>query len=145
MSSTHCFYILEVAKMKIGHIISKLRYDKGYSQIEMAEKLGVTKGAVGMWETDKRKPDYDILIKIADLFDVTTDYLLSHSVSTEYTEEPIIENTYETDEITLRMVNTFKMLDEDYKDILIGEAKKLLKQQQLEEKRETSPPTAKAT
>lgn len=115
--------------MKIGHIISKLRYDKGYSQIEMAEKLGVTKGAVGMWETDKRKPDYDALIKIADLFDVTTDYLLSHSV-----KEPLKDNIFKTDEITLRMMHTFEMLDEDYKDILIGEAKKLLKQQRLEEK-----------
>lgn len=94
--------------MKIGHVISKLRYDKGYSQIEMAEKLGVTKGAVGMWETDKRKPDYDALIKIADLFNVTTDYLLSHSV-----REPVKDNAHEKDEITLRMINTFEMLDEE--------------------------------
>ncbi len=115
--------------MKIGHVISKLRYEKGYSQIEMAEKLGVTKGAVGMWETDKRKPDYDALIKIADLFNVTTDYLLSHSVSESFKD--IIR---EKDDTTLRMINTFEMLDEDYKDILIGEAKKLLKQQRLEEK-----------
>lgn len=125
--------------MKLGHIISKLRYEKGYSQIEMAEKLGVTKGAVGMWETDKRKPDYDVLIRIADLFNVTTDYLLSHSVRIS------VENdNYDKDDITLRMIDTFKMLDEDNKDILLGEAKKLLKQQRLEEKR-TTVPVAKAT
>lgn len=125
--------------MKLGHIISKLRYEKGYSQIEMAEKLGVTKGAVGMWETDKRKPDYDVLIRIADLFNVTTDYLLSHSVRIS------VENdNYDKDDITLRMIDTFKMLDEDNKDILLGEAKKLLKQQRLEEKRPTVP-VAKAT
>jgi len=124
--------------MKIGHVISKLRYEKGYSQIEMAEKLGVTKGAIGMWETDKRKPDYDALIKIADLFNVTTDYLLSHSV-----REPFKDNIREKDEIMFRMINTFEMLDEDYKDILIGEAKKLLKQQRLEEKNGVSLKQAK--
>ena len=48
--------------MKMGHIISKLRYESGYSQVELAEKIGITKGAVGMYETDKRKPDYDTLI-----------------------------------------------------------------------------------
>jgi len=115
--------------MRIGYIISKLRYEKGYSQKEMAEKLGVTKGAIGMWETDRRKPDCDTLVKIADLFNVTTDYLLSRSV-----REAFNDNMIETDEITRRMLNTFNMLDEDYKDILVGEAKKLLKQQQLEEK-----------
>ena len=66
--------------MKMGHIISKLRYESGYSQVELAEKIGITKGAVGMYETDKRKPDYDTLIKLADLFNVSTDYLLSHTV-----------------------------------------------------------------
>lgn len=125
--------------MKLGHIISKLRYEKGYSQIEMAEKLGVTKGAVGMWETDKRKPDYDVLVRIADLFSVTTDYLLSHSVRIT-----VENNDDDKDDITIRMINTFKMLDEDNKDILLGEAKKLLKQQRIEEKR-TTVPIAKAT
>ena len=32
--------------MKMGHIISKLRYESGYSQVELAEKIGITKGAV---------------------------------------------------------------------------------------------------
>ena len=34
--------------MKMGHIISKLRYESGYSQVELAEKIGITKGAVGI-------------------------------------------------------------------------------------------------
>ena len=124
--------------MKIGHVISKLRYDEGYSQVELAEKLGVTKGAIGMWETDKRKPDYDTLIKIADIFNVTTDYLLSRTVSPRHKEN--VENHNST---TTRILAAFEMLDEDNKDILIGEAKKLLKQQRLEEKSGT-PPLRKA-
>ena len=46
----------------MGHILSKLRYEKGFSQIELAKKIGVTKGAIGMYETDKRKPDSQIIV-----------------------------------------------------------------------------------
>lgn len=116
--------------MKMGHIISKLRYEKGYSQQELADKLGISKGAVGMWETDKRKPDYEVLIKIADLFNVTTDFLLSHKTRNE-----TIKNVQNIDPLTNKMLTSFEMLDEDNKDILLGEAKKMLKQQRLEEKR----------
>lgn len=124
--------------MKVGHIISKLRYEKGYSQIELAEKIGVTKGAIGMYETDKRKPNYDILIKLADLFGVTTDYLLSHNTI-------IHSNTMiEIDPIANKLLTTFSSLDEDNKDILLGKAKELLKQQHLDEKRNAILSTANA-
>lgn len=124
--------------MKIGHIISKLRYEKGYSQIELAEKIGVTKGAIGMYETDKRKPNYDILVQLADLFNVTTDYLLSHNNFNH-------SNTMiEIDPVTHKLLSTFSSLDEDNKDILLGKAKELLKQQRLDEKRNTILSTANA-
>lgn len=127
--------------MKMGHILSKLRYEHGYSQIELAEKIGVSKGAIGMYETDKRKPDYDTLLKFADLFNVTTDYLLSHIVSTPPVD---VNESNNPDPLFNKLFSTFTLLDEDNKDILIGKAKELLKQQQSEEKRRIIP-TAKAT
>ena len=57
--------------MKIGHILSKLRYEKGYSQIELAEKIGVTKGAIGMYETGKRTPSLKTAKVIANYFEVS--------------------------------------------------------------------------
>lgn len=127
--------------MKMGHILSKLRYEKGFSQIELAEKIGVTKGAIGMYETDKRKPDYDTLLKFADIFNVSTDFLLSHSVSDNLQNE---NPSSLSDPLFNKLFSTFALLDEDNKDILIGKAKELLKQQRLEEKRRIIP-TAKAT
>lgn len=117
--------------MKIGHIISKLRYENGLNQQDLATRLGVSKGAVGMWETDRRKPDYDMLVEISELFHVSTDYLLSHNVDSNNT---ICDMRSADDSATSKLVATFHSLNEDYQDILIGEAKKLLRRQISEEK-----------
>ena len=56
-----------------------LRKKHGYTQVSLAETLGVSKGTVAMWETGKRTPDFETLIKLSDLFDVCTDYILGKS------------------------------------------------------------------
>lgn len=60
-----------------------LRSTKDLTQRDLANKLGITSGAVGMYESGKRFPDNAILNKIADYFHVSTDYLLGR------TEEPL--------------------------------------------------------
>ncbi len=66
--------------MGIGKMISKIRIEKGLNQRELASLLGVSNGAVGMWETGKRQPDLDTIKKIAEFFKVPTDYLLGIGV-----------------------------------------------------------------
>lgn len=61
----------------IGKRISYLRKEKGITQEEMAEKLGVTPQAVSKWENDISYPDITLLPKIAELLGVTVDELLS--------------------------------------------------------------------
>ena len=56
-----------------------LRKKCGYTQVSLAETLGVSKGTVAMWETGKRTPDFETLIRLSDLFDVRTDYILGKS------------------------------------------------------------------
>ena len=46
-------------------------------QAQLAEKLGVSASAVGMYEQGRREPGAQLLIKLAQTFDVTTDYLLT--------------------------------------------------------------------
>ena len=46
------------------------------NQIEFGKKLGVTKQCVSNWENNNIQPSVDMLVKIADIFSVTTDYLL---------------------------------------------------------------------
>ena len=59
--------------------LKSLRKKWGYTQVSLAETLGVSKGTVAMWETGKRTPDFETLIRLSDLFDVRTDYILGKS------------------------------------------------------------------
>ena len=56
--------------------IKELRKAKRVSQVEMASALGLTKQCVSNWENDNIQPSVEMLVKIADYFGVTTDYLL---------------------------------------------------------------------
>lgn len=56
--------------------IKEQRESYGMSQTELAGKLGVSKQSVSNWENDNIQPSIEMLIKIAKLFSVTTDYLL---------------------------------------------------------------------
>lgn len=71
--------------MEIGKIISQLRNDKGLNQRELAIHLGVSNGAIGMWETGKRQPDLETIKKIASFFNVSVDYLLGNTSDSETT------------------------------------------------------------
>ena len=59
--------------------IKELRISQGYSQVEFARHLGVTKQCVSNWENDNVVPSIEMLVKIADQFNVSTDYILSRS------------------------------------------------------------------
>ncbi|WP_294466014.1 helix-turn-helix transcriptional regulator [uncultured Anaerofustis sp.] len=53
-----------------------LRNTNGLSQEDLAEKLNVTRQSVSKWEVGETMPDTDKLIKISEIFNVSTDYLL---------------------------------------------------------------------
>ncbi len=59
-----------------GERIKTLRLSLGLNQIEFGEKLNVTKQSVSNWENGNIQPSIDMLIKIATVFSVKTDYLL---------------------------------------------------------------------
>lgn len=57
-----------------------IRTQQKVSQQKLADKIGVSRSTVAMWETGGSQPDNEMLKKIADFFNVTTDYLLGRSV-----------------------------------------------------------------
>jgi transcriptional regulator with XRE-family HTH domain len=67
----------------LGKKISDLRREKGIKQEEMAERLGVSPQAVSKWENDISCPDIMLLPKIAQMFNVTIDSLLSNEQKRE--------------------------------------------------------------
>lgn len=65
--------------MEFKDIIRQLRKERKLKQSDLAEILDVDRTAVGKWESGKSKPTVDMLILIANYFDVSTDYLLGLS------------------------------------------------------------------
>ena len=63
----------------IGLKIKELRTERHMTQIEFAERLGVTKSAISSYENGSRLPSYDILLKMARIFKVSTDTLLGNA------------------------------------------------------------------
>ncbi len=63
----------------VGKIIRKLRQEKGITQNELSNYLGLTPKMVSFYELGERFPPYDIINKLADYFDISTDYLLGRS------------------------------------------------------------------
>lgn len=61
----------------LGARIAALRHDAGWSQAELAQRLRVSTSAVGMYEQGRREPSIETVIALAELFEVSTDYLLT--------------------------------------------------------------------
>ena len=61
---------------EIGERIKQLRMQRGISQVQLAQHLGISKSVVSSYENAVHFPPYDILLKMAWLFGVSTDYIL---------------------------------------------------------------------
>lgn len=68
-----------------------LRKKKDFSQQYMANLIGITRQGYAKYEDGKSEPDQETLIKLANLFEVTTDYLLGHSDQPHLTEDEAFE------------------------------------------------------
>lgn len=64
--------------MQYGDKIRELRRKANLTQSQLAKKIGVSTGAVGLWEVNKREPDSTTLLKLSKEFNVSIDYLLNN-------------------------------------------------------------------
>lgn len=62
--------------MDFGKKLKELRLQAGLTQQQLATQIGVTKSVVSFYELQERSPSPDVLIKLASVFHVTTDFLL---------------------------------------------------------------------
>ena len=60
-------------------ILKKLRTEHGFNQQKLSELLCVSRSTIAMWETGKAEPNREILLKLADIFNVSIDYLLGRT------------------------------------------------------------------
>ncbi|WP_028545777.1 helix-turn-helix domain-containing protein [Paenibacillus taiwanensis] len=66
--------------MSTGNRIAELREAKGWTQEDLAAKLGITRAALSHYEKNRRKPDFETLTLLADCFEVSIDYLVGRTL-----------------------------------------------------------------
>lgn len=98
-----------MSKLKIGEVIKKLRREKGMTQEQLADIMGVSIPAVSKWESGITYPDITILPSIARLFDVSIDRLMNFNV--DLSEEEIL-SIIEKLEVFIREENIQQYLNE---------------------------------
>ncbi len=62
-----------------GEKIRALRLEKGLTQAQLADMIGVVKGSISAYEQGKKHPSVEVLIKLCSVFDVSSDYLIGLS------------------------------------------------------------------
>ncbi|MBE6587445.1 MAG: helix-turn-helix transcriptional regulator [Ruminococcaceae bacterium] len=60
----------------LGQRINELRKERGWSQVDLAKKLSITKQTVSNWENDNIQPSIEMLVRLSKIFAVSTDYML---------------------------------------------------------------------
>lgn len=110
------------------NIFRKLRTSSNLTQSAIAEKLGISRSTIGMYETGAREPDFETLEKIADFFNVDIDFLLGRTNQTTMLPETIgkYSKTHELDVI-------YEQLSDHNQRKVLTYSKNLLSTQQMED------------
>ena len=110
--------------------LKEIRNEYQYSQLKLSEQLGVSRSAVAMWESGSSQPDNDMLLRIADIFGVSTDYLLGKTDIKKAPTQSVDAITF--DGFTYAMHNEAKDLTPENKQKLLELAQFFKEQQQKE-------------
>lgn len=102
--------------MDFSERLKNLRKQANFTQVEVAEKLGVSQPAYASWERGVKKPTQENLVKIAQVLNVSVDYLVGNS------DENLKEEELDNVELLFRM-NSKGLTDEE---------KKIFKQELIE-------------
>lgn len=116
--------------MRFGELLAKLRKEKGILQKELATYLNVTVATISNYEKGVHSPDYETLVRLADFFDVSTDYLLQRTdyrASINTLNKPLIIGFTASD-----LLNAVMELDQHNTETLIDYYKLLLLRNSVE-------------
>ncbi|OEK09130.1 transcriptional regulator [Flavivirga aquatica] len=92
--------------LNIGSKIMELRKAKSWSQEDLAKQIQSSRVMIGNYERNTNTPSIDILLKIANIFDVSVDYLIGEGSLSNYDKE------------VLKRIEDIEQLDEDTKSKL---------------------------
>ena len=90
--------------------ISKLRMEKGLSQFQLSQLLGVKRFVVSYYESGDRLPSFDVLVEMSRVFSVTTDFLLKGKDASRII---VVTDLSERDiDVVMTVVNALRNRDE---------------------------------
>ena len=89
--------------------LKKLRDREGLTQAALSKKLKTSPSTIGMWEQGRREPDCEMLKRIADYFNVSTDYLLGRE-----------DKTNTLSDLQSALLNKFSMLNGEGQNTLMN-------------------------
>ena len=104
--------------MEFSERLKKLRKQAQLTQVDVAEKLGISQPAYASWERGIKKPTQENLVKIAQILNVSVDYLVGNS---DYTEDKL-------DNIELLFRMNSKGLTDEEKEIFKKELIEFMKE-----------------
>lgn len=99
--------------------LRKVRRETGMTMKSLAEMIGVSESAISQYETGKRQPAFDILIKLAEIFNVTTDYILG-------VDADIADSITKKDKEILKAYKIAKQSDKESVSVLLKTVDRLL-------------------
>jgi transcriptional regulator with XRE-family HTH domain len=95
-------------ELSIGKKITLLRKDNNWSQIELAKKLNASREIISRYEREESQPSLDMVLKLANLFNVTLDFLTGQSENSSFDKE------------TVERINNIQKMDSNTKSILFN-------------------------
>lgn len=94
-----------------SNVLKSLRKKAGYSQVELADMLNLSKSTIAMYEVGSRMPDYDMMKRISELFNVSMDYLYEK------------ETDYSLSELKLAILDVIDQIPEEQQRAFLEMAK----------------------
>lgn len=102
--------------MRFGEILRELIEQHDMSQKELAQILNITPAALGNYIHNTREPDYKILLRIAEYFNVSTDFLLHHTTPSSLSHDEEL------------LLHIFRSLTPEQKEFYLEQGKIFIKQ-----------------
>lgn len=123
-ASRRAVKLAESIKINLGANVKRLRKERGWSQTELAEKVGVHLNHINRIETGKYMPVLDTVVKLADLFEVSIDYMVNDASGKAETIQLEDQNFAEK----MRLLNS---LEEEDRQMIIRSIENALAKQRM--------------
>ncbi|MCP3773451.1 helix-turn-helix domain-containing protein [Paenibacillus sp. MZ04-78.2] len=111
---------------QIGNRIAALREKQGLTQEELSFKLDISRASLSHYEKNRREPDYDTLVKIANHFKVSIDYLLGRTQDPEMVLDQQVRQFVDSLELSDERILQHFALTIDGKQLTPEEAKRFI-------------------